>query len=103
MDEIKTKEGSQAQLPQTQIPVANDAERVPDDTADVSKMPLRERLKSPAVWAAVCGAVAVILNAFGVFDNLGIDSAEFDAIVNSVGSVLIAFGILNNPTDRTNF
>ena len=64
---------------------------------------VRERLKSPAVWAAVCGAIAVILNAFDVFKKIGIDCAEFDAIVNSVSSVLIAFGILNNPTDHSNF
>ncbi len=102
MDAIKTKEGLENQLQQAEAPTADDAWFVPDDTA-MQKMPLRERLKSPAVWAAVCGAVAVILNAFGVFDHLGIDSTEFDAIINSIGSVLIAFGILNNPTDRTNF
>ena len=68
-----------------------------------SGISLQERLKSRAVWVSVFGALTVILNAFGVFEKIGIDCAQFDAIVNSVCTVLIAFGILNNPTDRTAF
>ncbi|MBE6716746.1 MAG: hypothetical protein E7573_07485 [Ruminococcaceae bacterium] len=66
-------------------------------------MLMKERLKSWAVWLSVFGALGVILNAFGVFEKIGIDSATFDVVVNAVGSVLIAFGILNNPTDKTGF
>lgn len=64
---------------------------------------IKERLKSWAVWVSVLGAVGVILNSFGVFEKIGITSAVFDVIVNSVGTILIAFGILNNPTDKTCF
>lgn len=67
------------------------------------KVSIKERLKSWAVWLSVLGAVGVILNATGVFRMLGIDSTAWDIIVNAVGSVLIAFGILNNPTDKTGF
>ena len=102
MDENKKTDVSAVQTVQTETKTDVTQTNSSDGTA-IQSVPLRERLKSPAVWAAVFGALAVILNAFGVFDKLGIDSAEFDAIVNSVGSVLIAFGILNNPTDRTNF
>lgn len=66
-------------------------------------MNIKERLKSWAVWLSVLGAVGVILNATGVFEMIGLDSAEFEIIVNSIGSILIAFGILNNPTDKTAF
>ena len=64
---------------------------------------IKERLKSWAVWLSVLGALGVILNATGVFEKIGIDSTAFDVIVNAVGSILIAFGILNNPTDKTCF
>lgn len=67
------------------------------------KVSIRERLKSWAVWLSVLGAVGVILNATGVFQKIGINSSVWDIIVNAVGSVLIAFGILNNPTDKTGF
>ncbi|MBR5422635.1 MAG: AAA family ATPase [Clostridia bacterium] len=33
----------------------------------------------------------------------GIDSTSWEIIVNAVGSILIAFGVLNNPTDREYF
>lgn len=64
---------------------------------------IKDRLKSWAVWTSVFGTVAVLLNAFGVFEKIGIDSASFDMIVNALGSVLITFGILNNPTDKAHF
>ncbi len=68
-----------------------------------NKVSIKERLKSWAVWVSVLGAVGVILNAFGVFEKLGITSATFDVIVNAVGTILITFGILNNPTDKSSF
>lgn len=68
-----------------------------------NKTGIKERLKSWAVWVSVLGAVGVILNSLGVFEKIGIDNTAFDVIVNSVGSILIAFGILNNPTDKNCF
>ena len=66
-------------------------------------MKIRDRLKSWAVWLSVLGAVGMILNYLGVFEKIGIDSMTWDVCVNAIGSLLIAFGILNNPTDRYNF
>lgn len=67
------------------------------------KVCIKERLKSWAVWVSVLGALGVILNSLGVFEKLGITSATFDVIVNAVGTILITFGILNNPTDKSCF
>lgn len=69
----------------------------------MEKLKIKERLKYPAVWISVFGALGVILNAFGVFEKMGIDSATFDTVVNALGTILIAFGILNNPTDKSSF
>lgn len=64
---------------------------------------VQSRWKSWAVWVSVLGAIGVILNAFGVFELIGIDNATFDAVVNAIGTILIAFGILNNPTEKSHF
>lgn len=68
-----------------------------------NKINIKDRLKSWAVWVSVLGALGVILNAFGVFEKIGIDSTTFDVIVNAVGTILIAFGILNNLTSKDCF
>lgn len=78
-------------------------DEIKKEAATPEKVAVKDRLKSWAVWTSVFGALAVILNAFGVFEKIGIDSTSFDMVVNAVGSVLIAFGILNNPTDKTAF
>ncbi len=80
-----------------------DENKTKEITTAKTAVQMKDRLKSWAVWTSVFGAVAVILNAFGVFEKIGIDSTTFDMVVNAVGSVLIAFGILNNPTDRSAF
>lgn len=67
------------------------------------KVSIKERLKSWAVWVSVLGALGVILNAVGVFEKIGIDSTAWEVIVNAAGTILIGFGILNNPTDKTGF
>lgn len=64
---------------------------------------MKERLKSWAVWLSVFGALGIILNSLGLFEKMGITSMEFDVIINAVGSILVAFGILNNPTDKEHF
>lgn len=56
------------------------------------------RYKSWALWLSVLGAVGVVLNATGVFAKIGLDNTTWDVIVNAVGSILIGFGIVNNPT-----
>lgn len=63
----------------------------------------QNRFKSWALWLSVAGALWVILSAFGVTEKMGIDETSFKKIVDSIGAVLIAFGICNNPTDKQNF
>ena len=66
-------------------------------------MEKQNRFKSWALWVSVAGAVWVILSAFGVTEKMGIDKAGFDKVLDCIGTVLIAFGICNNPTDSENF
>ncbi len=66
-------------------------------------MEIKTRLKSWAVWVSILGAVGIILNALGLFDRWGITSQGWQDIITAVGSILVGFGILNNPTDKGRF
>ena len=60
----------------------------------------QNRFKSWALWVSVIGAVWTVLSAFGVPEKIGITDETFTTVVNAVGVILIAFGIVNNPTDK---
>ena len=63
----------------------------------------QNRFRSWALWVSVAGALWVIASAFGLPEKAGITESTFTRILDAVGSILIAFGICNNPTDKENF
>jgi uncharacterized membrane protein len=63
----------------------------------------QNRFKSWALWVSVAGALWVILSAFGIPEIIGLTSEGFNTILDSVGAILITFGIVNNPTDKQGF
>ncbi|MDD4279754.1 MAG: phage holin [Candidatus Sumerlaeales bacterium] len=61
----------------------------------------QNRLKSPVVWAAV---VAQILTVLIVLDVINVAQQEtINQVVAAVLQLLIAFGVINNPTSSTTF
>lgn len=57
------------------------------------------RFKSWAVWLSI-GALVV----FCVKEFAGVDiSSTVDGLLNAILPVLVAFGIVNNPTDKNHF
>ena len=59
---------------------------------------LKERLKSPVVWTSTFALIFFILKKWLYFEI-----PQFDEFINLFLGVLIAFGIVNNPTDKENF
>jgi uncharacterized membrane protein len=58
-----------------------------------------DRFKSWAVWLSI-GALVV----FCVKEFAGVDiSSTVDGLLNAILPVLVAFGIVNNPTDKNHF
>lgn len=64
---------------------------------------IKNRFRSWATWVSILGAVGIILRATGVLEKWGLTGEGWNAIITAVGSILVGFGILNNPTDRNNF
>lgn len=63
----------------------------------------QNRLRSWVVWASAISAAWIILSAFGLPAKWGITNETFKMVLDAVGSILVGFGILNNPTDKENF
>ena len=58
-----------------------------------------ERFKSWAVWLSLAALVVFCVKEFG-----GVDISEtMNGLLDVLLPVLVAFGIVNNPTDRSNF
>lgn len=58
-----------------------------------------ERFKSWALWTAIAALVVFCVKEFA-----GVDISDtVDGLLNVLLPVLVAFGIVNNPTDLKNF
>lgn len=69
----------------------------------VVEQTVQPRWKSWAVWASVLGALGLALQAMGVLEAFGLTTEEWNAVVTALGTILVTFGILNNPTDKEKF
>ena len=61
----------------------------------------QNRLRSPVVWGAIAAQVLALLVTLGVIDT-GLSNAV-NGVAVSVLELLVAFGVLNNPTNGTGF
>lgn len=63
------------------------------------KKSIWSRFKSWALWVSIAALVVFCAKEFA-----GIDISEtVDGLLNVLLPVLVAFGIVNNPTDKSNF
>lgn len=58
-----------------------------------------ERLKSPVVISNIVGAVAMVLINLGIIET----GDTIQSVANAAIGILIAIGVLNNPTDKENW
>lgn len=62
-------------------------------------MKFLERFKSWALWVSIAALVVFCVKEFGGLDI----SDTVNGLLDVLLPVLVAFGIVNNPTDRSNF
>ena len=67
------------------------------------KWALRDRLRSKVLWAAVLGCVMTVCSAFDLWSRMGVTAEGFREIAASVGAMLEAFGVFNDPTNQEGF
>lgn len=61
----------------------------------------QSRFFSPILWSSLAAQVLVILVTLGVIDT-GLSEA-ITGLVTSLLQLLVAFGVLNNPTSKSSF
>lgn len=60
----------------------------------------QNRLKSPVVWTTL---LVLLFNKFALHEFIGLDEAGIHVVIDAIATILIAFGILNNPTDKEHY
>lgn len=97
-EEVKTPTAQQTEDTSNEI-VKAPAAPAPTAEDTPSKPATQPRWKSWTMWLSVIGALWVIASAFGLPAKLGITDDNFKTVVNSIGTILVALGIVNNPSN----
>jgi uncharacterized membrane protein len=58
----------------------------------------QSRWRSPVAWAGIAAAIFMIVKSW-----VGFEIPDWDKIVTTLISALVAFGILNNPEKKDGF
>ena len=61
-------------------------------------MSMKERFKSKVLWGALLALVAFVTKTW-----MGWEIPEFDTFAELLLAALAAFGVVNNPTDKSHF
>lgn len=64
---------------------------------------LQSRWKSPVLWTAIAGQLLIVLKLTGLWTLIGIPENVATDTVAAIIQLLVIIGILNNPTDATNW
>lgn len=64
---------------------------------------MQNRWKSKWVWASITATFLTLLGNLGLYDAIGISQEPLQYLIDAVLTLLVAFGVLNNPTDAEHF
>ena len=63
----------------------------------------QNRFKSWVAWLTLLPIIIMLGDAYGFWNVIRMSSDVFTQLFVSVGALLVAFGIFQNPTDKDNF
>jgi len=63
----------------------------------------QNRFRSKAAWTAVVALALLVGNAFSLWQAIGITGDAAQAILNAALTAVAAFGIFNDPTNKTGY
>ncbi len=63
----------------------------------------QNRWKSKVTWAGLSATLLLLAGQLGLYDALNITQSWAQTVVDLILSLLVAFGVLNNPTNPEGF
>jgi uncharacterized membrane protein len=60
----------------------------------------QSRWKSWASWLTLLPVITILGDTYGLWNIINMPSDTFTKVFTGIGSILIAFGIFNNPTNK---
>jgi uncharacterized membrane protein len=60
----------------------------------------QKRHLSPVLWAAFVGLLGFIFNNWNLWQYLGLDNTSFQTLAGLLSTILVALGIINDPTNK---
>jgi len=63
----------------------------------------QSRWKSPVLWAAIFAQIISIGQLTGLWVKFGIDTGMIGDVVAAVLQLMVLFGVLNDPVNKTGF
>ncbi len=64
---------------------------------------MQNRWKSKVVWASILATILTLFGNMGMYETLGITQEPIQQTFDAVLALLVAFGVLNNPTDAKHY
>jgi uncharacterized membrane protein len=64
---------------------------------------MQSRFKSKVTWVAIAALLLFILKNYGLLTPIGLTPDSYNELVTLIFTVLTAFGIFNNPTNKEEF
>ena len=63
----------------------------------------QNRFKSWVAWLTLLPIIIILGDSYGLWDVIRMSSDTVTKLFMSIGALLVAFGIFNDPTDKENF
>lgn len=70
---------------------------------DKKKSTIQNRLRSKVVWTSVTAIILMIMGHLGVYEKIGVTKESLQLCIDGIFSILILFGIFNDPTNSEKF
>jgi uncharacterized membrane protein len=63
----------------------------------------QSRWKSWPAWLTLLPVIVLLGDTYGLWEVINMPEDTFTKVYTGIGAILIAFGVFNNPTNKTGF